>query len=90
MWAMNNKWQVMYKVMERQNVYIEKEEEKSAGMTIAKKKDTQFEKWSEIKVTHKNASFRPPCAYRRTLPAHIARISDIHLDCLSGQKKILV
>ena len=54
MWAMNNKWQVMYKVMERQNVYIEKEEEKSAGMTIAKKKDTQFEKWSEIKVTHKN------------------------------------
>ena len=79
----------MYKVMERQNVYIE-EKEKSARMTIAKKKDTQFEKWSEIKVTHKNASFRPPCAYRRTLPAHIARISDIHLDCLSGQKKILV
>ena len=65
-------------------------EEKSARMTIAKKKDTQFEKWSEIKVTHKNASFGPPCAYR-TLPAHIAlRISDIHLDCLSGQKKILV
>ena len=29
----------MYKVMERQNVYIE-EKEKSARMTIAKKKDT--------------------------------------------------
>ena len=41
-------------------------------MTIAKKKDTGFEKWSEIKVTHKNASFRPRIAI-------YARISDIHL-----------
>ena len=64
MWAMNNKWQVMYKVMESP-VYIK---EKSARMTIAKKKDTGFEKWSEIKVTHKNASFRPRIGSLYSIP----------------------
>ena len=68
--AMNNKWPVMDcgKIGKNDN---------------RQKNLWDFEKWSQIKVTHKNASSRPPRI------AYAAYISDDHLVCLSGQKKVV-
>ena len=78
MWAMNNKWQVMYKVMESP-VYKGK-----IGKNDNSKKEGHW-LWKMVR----DKSDAQKCVFRPRIAIY-ARISDIHLDCLSGQKKILV